>query len=128
MSAPAERPVGSEPNPDDSEKFDDALIDELANAPRNLPDTKVDSRIDDEKYKELRAANVYRKALVVSTLVTVGALVIAATAFMALYIGSQWAHIEASVMIAYFASVVAESVGILYVIARYLFPHSGRAD
>jgi hypothetical protein len=51
--------------------------------------------------------------------------VLAATGFMVAYVCSQWHHIDASVMIAYFTSVVVESIGILYVIAKYLFPRSG---
>ena len=49
----------------------------------------------------------------------------AATAFMIAYVASQWHHIDASVMIAYFTSVVVQSIGILYVITKYLFPQSG---
>lgn len=101
--------------------------DKLAEPTRDdeASDKDVQSAIDQAKIDELQAANKYRKDLVISTRRTVAALVTAATGFMGLYIGSQWGHVEASVMIAYFASVVAEVVGILYVIARYLFPSSG---
>ncbi|MGO9102117.1 MAG: hypothetical protein ACLP9Y_22755 [Mycobacterium sp.] len=52
-------------------------------------------------------------------------LVFAATVSMGVYAGSQWHHIEAQVVIAYFSSIVVESIGILYIISRYLFPNSG---
>jgi hypothetical protein len=107
-------------------KFDEALVDDLASAPpTEASDREVKAGFDKAKLNELHAANEYRKTLVKSTQATVAALVTAATVFMGLYIWSQWDHVEASVMIAYFASVVAEVVGILYVIARYLFPSSG---
>ncbi|MCV7154341.1 hypothetical protein [Mycolicibacterium pyrenivorans] len=106
------------------EEFDSALADALV-SPVKRPDASVDKRIDDEKYRALRAANNYRRALVKWTLRVVGGLTAMATVFMGLYVCSQWDEIAASVMIAYFASVVAESIGVLYVIARYLFPSTG---
>jgi hypothetical protein len=103
-----------------------ASTDDLARTPAPNPtDKSLKERINEERYKELRAANRYRRAIVRFTLTTVAALVLAATIFMGLYVGSQWHHIEASVMIGYFSSIVVESIGILYIIARYLFPHSG---
>lgn len=107
------------------EQFDRAPADDLASPVDRRPDKSVEKRISDEKYRALRAANNYRRALVKWTLRVVGGLTGMATVFMGLYMMSQWDEIQASVMIAYFASVVTETIGVLYVIARYLFPSSG---
>lgn len=103
-----------------------ASIDDLAKTPApNPPTQSVAERIDDERLKELTEARRYRRATVKFTLRAVGGLDIFATAFMIAYVCSQWHHIEASVIIAYFTSVVVESIGILYVISKYLFPQAG---
>jgi len=113
----------------DSKKYSELAkksVDQLAaEEPHEASDKDVRAAIDKAKLTELEAANEFRQTLVTSTKWTVTALVGCATLFMGLYIWSQWDHIEASVMIAYFASVVAEIIGILFVIARYLFPKSG---
>lgn len=88
-------------------------------------DRELARALDKAALAEVEAANNYRKDLVGFTKWTVAGLVVAATVFMGLYIGSQWGEVEASVMVAYFTSIVLEVVGILYVIARYLFPSSG---
>ena len=44
---------------------------------------------------------------------------------MGVYVASQWHHIDAKVIIAYFSSIVVQSIGILYIVSRYLFPNSG---
>lgn len=106
-----------------------ASADELAKTPApNPPDKSVDDRIDEERIKELAAARKYRQQIVKFTLRAVGALVFAATSFMIVYVVSQWNHIEASVMIGYFSSVVVQSIGILYVISKYLSPDSGPSE
>lgn len=88
-------------------------------------DNDLTNAFDQEKLTEAQRANQFRKDLVKFTQITVAGLVIAATVFMLIYVISQWGEIEAGVMIAYFTSIVAEVVGILWVIARYLFPSSG---
>ncbi len=85
----------------------------------------VEERIGDENVRAHRAAHSYRRALVKWTLRTVGYLAVASTVFMGAYIWFQRGHIEASVMISFFVSVVTETIGVLYVIARYLFPAAG---
>jgi hypothetical protein len=116
----------SAPEPQRIDELAKQTIAELAaEAPHEASDKEIKSAFDKAKLDELQAANQYRKTLVKSTTRTVAALVTAATVFMGFYLWVQRGHIEASVMIAYFASVVAEVVGILFVIARYLFPSSG---
>jgi hypothetical protein len=111
------------------ESLDDlvrASLDDLAKTPApNPPSQSVADRIDDERLKELTEARRYRRATVKFTLKAVGWLDAFATAFMIAYVYSQWHHIEASVIIAYFTSVVVESIGVLYVISKYLFPQAG---
>lgn len=109
-------------------RFYTAAASELETTPAGEADPdgrSTQERIDEERIEELRDARGYRKKIVTFTLITVGGLVFAATAFMGVYMGSQWHHVEASVVIAYFTSVVVESIGILYVISQYLFPNSG---
>ena len=107
--------------------FDDAKFDELVNEPPvNTPgDKELTDALNQAKIDEHKKAIEYRDKLVGFTRKAVGGLITAATAFMAFYIWSQWNHIEESVIIAYFGSVVLEVVGILYVIAQYLFPKDG---
>lgn len=100
-------------------------LETTASAQVDVDDKSTQDRIDDERLGELRDAREYRKRIVTFTLIIVGGLVMAATAFMGVYMGSQWHKVEASVVIAYFTSVVVESIGILYVISQYLFPNSG---
>ncbi len=107
------------------DEFADRQIAELTAFAASASDESVDKRILEEDVRALQAAHKYRRVMVKWTLRVVGFLTFAATAFMALYIFSQWGNIDPSVMIAYFASIVAETIGILYVIARYLFPSSG---
>ncbi|QCW22219.1 hypothetical protein PP485_gp34 [Gordonia phage ThankyouJordi] len=107
--------------------FFDATIDDLdQDDPSDATDDKsIKERMDDERLGELTDARTYRRRIVLFTLIIVGGLVTAATAFMGIYIGSEWHEIKESVIIAYFTSVVVESIGILYVITQYLFPKSG---
>jgi hypothetical protein len=89
------------------------------------PSRSVADRIDDERLQELTEARRYRRATVKFTLRAVGWLDAFAMAFMIAYVWSQWHHIEAAVIIAYFSSVVVQSIGVLYVISKYLFPQAG---
>jgi hypothetical protein len=103
-----------------------ASLDDLAETPApNPPSRSIADRIDDERLKELTEARRYRRATVKFTLRAVGGLDTFATAFMIAYVASQWHHIEPSVIIAYFSSVVVQSIGVLYVISKYLFPQAG---
>lgn len=102
-----------------------AKIDDLSTPTDGPSDKSIAEQIGDQDVRALRAAHSYRRALVKWSLRTVGYLAVASTLFMAGYIWLERGHIEASVMISFFVSVVAETVGVLYVIARYLFPPSG---
>jgi hypothetical protein len=103
-----------------------ASVDDLAKTPvPNPPSQSVADRIDDERLKELTEARRYRRATVKFTLRAVGWLDAFATTFMIAYVVSQWHHVEAAVIIAYFSSVVVQSIGVLYVISKYLFPQAG---
>lgn len=110
---------------DPGEQFDQAPATALEAGSVGRADASVDRRLADENVRAHKAANNYRRALVKWTLRTVAGLTFAATLFMGCYVCSQWGRLEASVMIAYFASIVTETIGILYVITRYLFPSSG---
>ncbi|MCX8559827.1 hypothetical protein OS122_02795 [Mycolicibacterium mucogenicum] len=113
-------------SPIDFSEFFRASVDDLANAPEsNPPDASIAERIDAARLGELEDARKYRRRIVRFTLITVGFLVLAATGFMVTYFVSQWDQVESSVMIAFFSSIVVESIGILYIISRYLFPNSG---
>lgn len=95
-------------------------------APTSGPsDESIEKQIGDQNVRALRHAHAYRRALVKWTLRTVAYLAIMSTVFMGGYLWFQRGQIEASVMIAFFVSVVAETIGVLYVIARYLFPPNG---
>lgn len=108
------------------EDFINAPEDALANqTPPTPPAKSIAERIDDERLEELKEARVYRRRIVWFTLTVVGTLVAAATTFTSLYFWSEWGELDPAVMIAYFTSVVVESIGILYVIASYLFPKDG---
>lgn len=50
------------------------------------------------------------------------AVVVASFGAMAFYIWSQWGKIDPVVMTAWFTSVVVEVLGILFIVASYLFP------
>ena len=123
MTADADAEPGTE---DEGTEFDAAGKDELKRLPAATGNDKsITERIGNQHVKALKRAHKHRGKMVTWTLRTVGGLSIASTGFMGLYIWSQWHHVEAAVIMAYFASVVTETIGILYVIARYLFPTSG---
>jgi hypothetical protein len=130
MTDAEDGPTGATPGRFDLDAALDDLVraslDDLARTPApNPPPQSVADRIDDERLKELTEARRYRRATVKFTLRAVGWLDTFATAFMISYMTSQWHHIEAAVIIAYFSSVVVQSIGILYVISKYLFPQAG---
>lgn len=106
----------------DGNEFANSPAAELAGPAEGPPDNSISQRIDEAHLTELQNKNKHRGEMVKWSLQTVGVLTTAATLLMVAYVVAEWGHIEASVMIAYFTSVVAESIGILYVIARYLFP------
>lgn len=89
------------------------------------PDKSMDAAKDKAKLKEHQDAAAYRTFLIWFMLGSVGALELASTGFMVAYCFSQWHNIHPAVVIGYFSSVVAQVVGILYVISKYLFPESG---
>lgn len=104
-----------------------ASVDDLKRSPpvRGSGEKSIADQLDDERLHAVRAANKYRRTLVEFTLGAVGTLLGMSNVLVIAYFISQWEHIEVSVVIAYFASVVAETIGILYVISKYLFPDSG---
>lgn len=107
----------------DGDEFANAPATQLAEATAESPaDKYLSERISAENLRELANKNTHRERLVKWSLRTVGGLTVSATVLMGAYVWAQWGHVEASVMIAYFTSVVTETIGILYVIARYLFP------
>ncbi|SKI77699.1 Uncharacterised protein [Mycobacteroides abscessus subsp. massiliense] len=100
------------------EEFDSASVDQLKPATPTAEYAK-------EHLKELQAAHGYRATMINGAINAVKGLLFASTFALGLYIWSEWEDLQPSVIVAYFASVVAETIGILYVIARYLFPSSG---
>lgn len=116
---------------DDEDTLESADIAELAKATSdelaegNGDDSGEDyaSRFNEQKLTELADAQNFRRRVVRFTLVVVGWLVVASTGVMITYLVSQWRSISPAVPIAFFASVVVESIGILYVIAQHLFPN-----
>lgn len=53
------------------------------------------------------------------------AIVGAAAAITVLYIVSQWGEVDATVIISFNAAVVVNCIGLVYIIAKYLFPEGG---
>ncbi|MEJ5915339.1 hypothetical protein [Pseudokineococcus sp. 1T1Z-3] len=49
-------------------------------------------------------------------------MLVLSTAAFGVYVGSQWGQVPAWAIGAYLASTVTEVLGILYVVANYLFP------
>lgn len=84
----------------------------------------LQDRLDETRAGTAEDAREFRRHIVWFTLAVVGCLVIAATTVMGVYLGSQWGKVNPSVPVAYFASVVIESIGILYVITQHLFPNT----
>lgn len=57
-----------------------------------------------------------------------GALVaslLASALLMGVYAISQWGHIDAKVMMSFNAAVVVNTIGLAYIVAKYLFPEGG---
>ena len=71
---------------------------------------------------ELKDRADKRHTMMKWTLKAGGFVVAGSWAAMAAYVVSQWNHLDPAVMTGWFVSVVAEVIGIVYVVASYLFP------
>ena len=89
----------------------------------------------DAYYAELRRHHVthlkertgQRKSMMKWTLTLATGIIVVSTAAMGIYFGSEWGHIAPAVMVAWFSSVVVEVLGIVYIVASYLFPKDDHA-
>lgn len=63
-----------------------------------------------------------RETMMKWTLKAGGFVIAGSWAAMLAYVLSQWNHLDSVVMTGWFVSVVAEVIGIVYVVASYLFP------
>lgn len=88
-------------------------------------DVSLADQIDSEHVEELKAARGYRQQLVPFTKWCVAGVLTSAVIVMGLYIGSEWGELAPEVLLGFFAAVVVETIGILYVISTYLFPKGG---
>lgn len=112
----------------DGAAFFDTRADVLGAQPDapSEPPANIDGRKNHEAIQDLQTAREQRRRIVTFTLRTVSGLLIAATVCMGLYMWSQWHAIDSKVVIAYFTSVVVETIGVLYVITRNLFPNGAK--
>lgn len=68
-----------------------------------------------------------RKVMLVWTLALASAIVVVSTVALFVYMYSEWGHVAASVMVSWFGSVVVQVIGIVYLVAAYLFPRNDHA-
>ncbi|WP_160665289.1 hypothetical protein [Pseudarthrobacter sp. ATCC 49987] len=71
---------------------------------------------------ELKDRAGKRHTMMKWTLKAGGFVIAGSWAAMAAYVVSQWNNLDPAVMTGWFVSVVAEVIGIVYVVASYLFP------
>ncbi len=115
---------GDEPGTTLGDGFDETRSDDLQVTSETVPD--IDGAKNKEAIHDLQTAREQRRRIVTFTLRTVSGLLIAATVCMGLYMWSQWHAIDSKVVIAYFTSVVVETIGVLYGITRNLFPNGAK--
>lgn len=86
----------------------DSLVEQVAEAARKKADQEHDQR--DRLFKIVARSLI--GALASSVLIT------------GCYMVAQWGRVEASVVIGFNASVVVQTIGLAYIVARHLFPES----
>ena len=101
--------------------WDGLSVDELENEPSNSISASDGSKavraaLKTDKQKRRLRTKLFRWALWTTSLV-LGANVV----MFILYFISQWGRVEASVMIAWISGTVVEILGIVAIMARYLF-------
>lgn len=99
-----------------------ASVDDLrAEKPTNsATDSELDeytkAALDDGKQnRRLRRHFFYFITVAVST------VIIAGIAVVGLYFGSEWGHVDASVIVAWFSAEIVQTIGLAYIVAKYLF-------
>lgn len=114
---------------DRAEDFDDASASELDSkeATGGASDTAVEEGLAKAHLKRAEQDNTHRGWFVKWVLWVVSGTLAAGVAVMVAYVCSEWHTIESAVLIAWFSASVVQTIGLAYVIANYLFPHTEKA-
>lgn len=75
----------------------------------------------------LNERNKQRRSMMSWTLGLASGIVGVSTLAMTAYFISEWGRLEPAVMLGWFGSVVAEVLGLVYIVASYLFPTDDHA-
>lgn len=107
--------------PDPEQQWDGKSVDSLLTRPANLvsqetADKFIRASLKTDKQKRKLRNDLFRWAIRTTGLVLVLNFVV-----IGLYLLSQWGRIEATVMVAWISGTVVEILGIVAIIARYLF-------
>lgn len=105
------------------DEFADAPADALTTTkPELASDQEFDRRSKRAQAERAEQDNDHRKTFVKWVIRAVTGTLAVSVALMVLYVISEWGHIAPQVMVAWFSATVVQTLGLAYVIARYLFP------
>ncbi|GAB2768296.1 hypothetical protein [Sinomonas soli] len=86
-------------------------------------------RMQSARAQQMEQSNELRSPFFIWAMRAAGIIVGLNFGVMSLYIWSQWGHLSDAVMVAWISATVVKILGIVFIIARYLFPTgSGTAD
>jgi hypothetical protein len=108
-----------------SREFERATVDELKRPAKNSLDPGNADRLRDklqkQEWKKLRQANKLRRRFYRWAVRVAAIVVFLNFGTMGVYIVSQWGRLADAVMVAWFSATVVEILGIVAIIAQYLF-------
>lgn len=107
-----------------AQQFDMAQVDALDRSEAKLEasDQDIANGLQRAALTKANQDNVHRATFVTWVIRIVSGTLLSSVGIMALYVKSEWHEIEAEVLIAWFSATVVQTLGLAYVIAKYLFP------
>lgn len=110
-------------------EYEGQSFEELQKKPpeqRHRDEEDLENALQVEDLRKSRQANEQRESFFKWAKRLIVAVLLVGAMSMAFYIGSQWGKLEAGVFVAWFASVIVETLGLGFIIGEYLFePSSG---
>ena len=91
---------------------------------RKASDAKIEKKVDNAARKSTQT-HTFRNVLFVSIVSAMGLTIAGSIAVILLYMKSEWEDIDAVVMVGWFSAVVVNTLGLAYIVAKYLFPEGG---
>lgn len=95
-----------------------------ANAGVGASDNEFSKALDQARVTRATQDNTHRQWFVKWVIGIVTGSLLAGVGIMGCYVTSEWREVSPSVLVAWFSASVVQTIGLAYVIARYLFPEA----